>query len=99
MNTTVDTNVSIIQYCTLFSQLYHSDLGCWMAFLFAVSYVSVLYPPVKHTTGVEQDAGCAVADPATLTIPFLSMVTRRSCLLCDCVQLMTGSPSPSSVVG
>lgn len=26
------------------------------------------------------------------------MVTRRSCLLCDCVQLMTGSISPSSVV-
>ena len=34
-----------------------------------------------------------------LKVPFLSMVTRRSCLLCDWVQLMTGSVSPSSVVG
>lgn len=31
-------------------------------------------------------------------VPFFSMVTRRSCLLCDWVQLMTGSPSLSSPV-
>lgn len=34
----------------------------------------------------------------TLTVPFLSIVTRRSCLLCEWVQLITGSASPSSVV-
>lgn len=77
-----------------------------MEFLFAVASFTLL--PARYSSGPEYRGckhGLMVAllklqwqnISWTATVPFLSMVMRRSCLLCDWVQLMAGSPSPSSV--
>lgn len=76
-----------------------------MAFLFTVlKTIQCVSPPrttmpwVKTWTRGGAPSGAVTELPYSLAVPFLSMVTRRSCLLCDWVQLMTGSASPSSVL-
>lgn len=96
-------------YHNLLSEFYHLDTGSWNSVSVCRSNMTqCVSPSHRHSRGAEC-CGChygTMFRPLqmqqrnlswTLSVPFLSMVTRRSCLLCEWAQLITGSVSPSSV--